>query len=212
MSLTRRYFLLGGAILLLAVVLLISCYPGDQLTVSETDTVVTAFDKNNDFTADLTYAMPDTVMHLVAEGGKDDITRKYDASILSQIASKMDALGYTRVADPAVADVHVLTAVSVRDYTGYAYYGGYWGYWGGYYGGWGGWYPYYPTGVTYSYSIGTVFILMVDPHKTSTNDKPVPPVWIAGVNGLADKSTNSSRITKGIDQAFAQSQYLGEGK
>jgi hypothetical protein len=108
--------------------------------------------------------------------------------------------------------VHVLTAVNVRDYTGYAYYGGYWGYWGGYYGGWGGWYPYYPTGVTYSYSIGTVFILMVDPHKTATDGKPVPPIWIAGLNGLADKSTNSNRITKGVDQAFAQSQYLGEGK
>ena len=212
MSLTRRYFLLGGAILLLSVVLLISCYPGDELTVSETDTVVTAFDKNADFSTDSTYAMPDTVMHLVSEGDKDDITRKYDASILSQIASHMDALGYTRVTDPATADVHVLTAVNVRDYTGYAYYGGYWGYWGGYYGGWGGWYPYYPTGVTYSYSIGTVFILMVDPNKTSTDDKPVPPIWIAAVNGMVDKNTNSNRITKGIDQAFAQSQYLGEGK
>jgi hypothetical protein len=101
MSLTRRYFLLGGAILLLAAVLLISCYPGDELTVSDTDTVVTAFDKNNDFATDNTYAMPDTVMHLVSEGDNDDITRKYDASILSQIASHMDALGYTRVVDPA---------------------------------------------------------------------------------------------------------------
>jgi len=103
--------------------------------------------------------------------------------------------------------------VNVRDYTGYAYYGGWWGYWYGYYPpGWG-WYPYYPSGgVTYSYSVGTIFIMMTDPPRTTADGKPIPPIWIAAVNGLADKSTNSKRITKGIDQAFAQSQYLGEGK
>jgi hypothetical protein len=124
----------------------------------------------------------------------------------------MDALGYTRVADPATADVHVLPAASIRDYTGYAYYGGYWGYWYGGYPGWG-WYPYYPSGgVAYSYSIGTLFILMVDPHKTLPDGKLAPPIWIAGINGLVDQGTNANRIEKGIDQAFAQSQYLGEGK
>jgi hypothetical protein len=66
--------------------------------------------------------------------------------------------------------------------------------------------------VTYDYSIGTVFTLMVDPHKPNVNDKPAPPIWIGAVNGLADKTTNSQRIQKGIDQMFAQSKYLGEGK
>jgi hypothetical protein len=212
MSQTRRYLLLGSGIVLLAAAFLISCYPGDELTVSDTNTVVTVFAKNTDFSGDSTYAMPDTVIHLVSEGDKDDISRAYDATILSDIVSNMDALGYTRVSDPAAADVHILTAVSVRDYTGYAYYGGYWGYWYGYYPTWG-WYPYYPSGgVTYSYSVGTIFIMMTDPHQASSADKPAPPIWIAALNGLVDTGTNASRISKGIDQAFAQSQYLGEGK
>jgi len=206
----QRYGWLGAGAFLLAAALFISCYPGDELTVSETDMVVTAFDKKADFNTKLTYAMPDTVLHLVQEGDKDTISRKYDASILSSISSHMDALGYTRTADPATADVHVLTAVSVRDYVGYAYYGGWWDYWYGYYPPYWGWYP--AGGVAYSYSVGTVFILMMDPTKTTDNGKPAPPIWIAGLNGLADSSTNSQRIKKGIDQAFAQSQYLGEGK
>ena len=213
MSHLRKNLVLGGAFVLLAAAILISCYPGDELTVGETDTVVTVFDKNADFTTDSTYAMPDEVLHLVAEGERDDISRAYDASILSDIADNMAKLGYTRVSDPADADVHVLPAVSVRDYTGYAYYGGWWSSWYGYYPPSWGWYPYYPAyGVSYEYSIGTLFILMMDPHKTTADDKPVPPIWIGAINGLADKSTNAKRIENGINQAFEQSKYLGEGK
>lgn len=213
MRIIARPIAIGSVALLLAVAIFVSCYPGDELTVSETDTVITLFDKNADFTAKLTYAMPDTVLHLVAEGDKDDISRAYDANILTGIADNMAKLGYTRVTDPGAADVHVLVAVNVRDYTGYAYYGGWWSYWWGYYPPYWGWYPYYPAyGVSYDYSIGTVFILMMDPHKTATDDKPAPPIWVAGCNGLADKSTNAKRINSGIDQAFAQSKYLGEGK
>jgi hypothetical protein len=209
----KRHMWLGGGTLLLAAALFISCYPGDELTISETDTVVTVFDKNADFSTKMTYAMPDTILHLITEDERDDISRKYDASILNQIANHMDELGYTRVVDPAAADVHVLTAVSVRDYVGYAYYGGWWNYWYGYYPPYWGWYPYYPAGgVAYSYSIGTVFILMEDPNQPAVNGTPVPPIWIAALNGLADSSTNANRIENGLDQAFAQSQYLGEGK
>ncbi|HET6463060.1 MAG TPA: DUF4136 domain-containing protein, partial [Candidatus Krumholzibacteria bacterium] len=174
----RRYFVLGGALVLLAAAIFISCYPGDELTVSETDTVVTVFDKNADFTADSTYAMPDSVLHIVPEGERDDITRTYDADILADIVDNMTKLGYTRVSDPAAANVHILPAVNVRDYTGYAYYGGWWGYWYGYYPPAWGWYPYYPGyGVTYEYSIGTLFILMMDPSKPVVDDKVPPPIW-----------------------------------
>src|SRR5262245_44126972 len=115
---TRRYVLLGGVILLIAAAVFVSCYPGDQLTVGATDTVVTLFDKNADFKTDSTYAMPDTVLHLVAQGERDDISRTYDKTILNDIKSNMTKLGYTLVANPANANVHILVAVSVRDYTG----------------------------------------------------------------------------------------------
>jgi hypothetical protein len=209
----RNYVLYGGVLLILAASLLVSCYPGDELTVSETDVVLTVFNENTDFATVETYAMPDTIIHLVGEDDEDDITRIHDQTILDQIRFNLDALGFTEVADPAAADVHVLTSVSVRDYTGYAYYGGWWGYWYGYYPpGWG-WYPYYPSGgVAYSYSIGTIFIIMTDPPHVTPEGNPVAPIWIAGLNGLADTGTNGQRIENGINQAFAQSLYLGEGK
>jgi len=211
----RRYIVLGGALILFAAVIFISCYPGDELTVSETDTVVTLFDKNADFKSDSTYAMPDSVLHIVPEGERDDISRAYDDEILSDIAANMAKLGYTRLPESQKgnANVHILPAVNVRDYTGVAYFGGWWSYWYGYYPPYWGWYPYYPSGgVTYEYSIGTLFILMMDPSKPVVDDKVPPPIWIGAINGLADKTTNANRIEKGIAQAFAQSKYLGEGK
>ncbi len=209
----RRKYILAGGVLLLAVSLLISCYPGDELTVSDTDTVITVFDKDADFSVQTTYAMDDSVIHLVEEGDRDDVTRTHDDEILAQIVTNMDALGFTRVADPAAADVNILVGVSVRDYTGYAYTGGYWGYWYGYYPPVWGWYPYYPSsGYTYSYSIGSIFILMTNPPALDANGKPSPPIWIAALNGLADSGNTVARIQNGIDQAFTQSKYLGEGK
>lgn len=208
-----RNYIPAGAVALLALSLFISCYPGDELTVSETDTVVTLFDKTVDFADFDTYAMPDTVIHLVDDGDDDDVSRAYDDEILDNIADNMAALGFTRVVDPAAADAHILIAATVRDYVGYAYYGWYWDYWyGGYPPAWG-WYPWYPSGgVAYSYSIGTILVTMTDPDRTDSSGERVPPIWSAGLNGLADKGTNAQRIERGIDQAFAQSRYLGEGK
>ncbi|HEX6790868.1 MAG TPA: DUF4136 domain-containing protein [Candidatus Krumholzibacteria bacterium] len=215
----RNTLVAGGAFLLLALALFVSCYPGDELTVSETDTVVTLFDKTVDFGALTTYAMPDTIIHLVGEGDEDNVGRNYDDEILASIASNMEALGFTRVNDapgsPEIdtADVHVLVGATVQDYVGYAYYGWYWDYWYGYYPPYWGWYPWYPSGgVAYSYSVGTILITMTEPHRTDSSGQRVPPVWSAGLNGLADKGTNAQRIERGIDQAFAQSKYLGAGK
>jgi hypothetical protein len=209
---SHRRLALAVSAAVVAAALGVSCYPGDELTVGETDMVVTLFDQNVDFSTKQTYAMPDTVIHLVDEGLTDDVSRVYDATLLSQIESNLDALGFTRVTDPALADVFVLTAATVNDYTGYAYYGWYWDYWYGYPPGWG-WYPWYPSyGTTYSYSIGTILVVMADPAAADDATERTPPIWTAGLNGLADKTTNAQRIKSGIDQAFAQSQYLGAGK
>ena len=53
---------------------------------------------------------------------------------------------------------------------------------------------------------------MTNPPALDENGKPSAPIWIAALNGLADAGTTATRIENGIDQAFAQSQYLGEGK
>jgi hypothetical protein len=83
---------------------------------------------------------------------------------------------------------------------------------GGCYPSWGYWYPYsgwcYP--VAYTYSTGTIVISMAEPD--SQNEAQI--IWFAGINGILEGGTAgiSSRIDQNIDQAFNQSDYLGDGK
>lgn len=207
----RKYLAVAGA-LLLAAASLLSCYPGDELNYSDTDAVLTLFDPNADFSTKRTYAMPDTVIYLVASGeDDDDVNRDYDDTILESIEEGLLEMGFLP-ADSSIADVHVLTAALVSDYVGYYSYGWYWDYWYGYPVG-GGWYPYYPSGgYAYSYSVGTIFVMMFD--RTTVDDDPenAKPIWSAALNGLADRTTNATRIASGIEQAFTQSQYLRAGK
>jgi hypothetical protein len=148
-----------------------------------------------------------------------EISREYDDLILSEIASNLQSLGYTRVANPSTGnpDVFVLPYVTVTRYVGYAYYPWYWGWWYPYPPGWGGWYPWYPPyygSTVYTYKIGTVFIDMLDPDKADIPAKRIPSIWVATINGLAEGSSAevSARIATTIDKAFNQSSYLGEGK
>jgi hypothetical protein len=64
----RKYILAGG-FMLLALATLISCYPGDELTVSDTDTIITIFSKDADFSTQTTYAMDDSVIHSPKKAG-----------------------------------------------------------------------------------------------------------------------------------------------
>jgi len=54
-----------------------------------------------------------------------------------------------------------------------------------------------------------MLMVISDPHQADNN--PIgrsPAVWIGAANGLAAYNYNVSRVTKSIDQAFAQSPYL----
>lgn len=195
---------------------LAACYPGDQLTVEDADVVVTLFDPDADFSTKQSYAMPDSVIHLVPNGGTDDIARDFDAQILAQVVSNMGALGFTREGDPDDADVILLISVTVRDQIGYT--GNPWaGYWGWYYPyppGWGwGYYPWYGGGGTvYTYRTGTVLMDMIDPTAADSTLEKVPTIWIGALNGLLEGNAVEERVIEGINQAFAQSPYLGQGK
>lgn len=193
-----------------------SCYPGDQLTVDEADVVVTLFDPDADFATKQSYAMPDSVIHLVPEGGTDDISRDFDAEILAQVVSNMGALGFTREGDPDDADVIMLVAITVREQIGYTGnpWGGYWGWYYPYSPGWGwGYYPWYGGGGTiYTYRTGTLFMEMIDPAAADSTLEKVPTIWIGALNGMVEGDAVEERIIDGINQAFAQSPYLGDGK
>jgi len=187
-----------------AIFILQSCYPGDELTYSDTDIVATFYDKNADFSNYDTYIMSDTIYTFDDESQSlipsDDISLTNKTTILNGIESNLEDVGFTSTSNPLDADVVIAAIVTSSTWVGGGCYSGYWSYWYPYY----GWcYPVY-----YTYDTGTIIIAMID--KTTTEDRP--GLWIAAINGLlGDTSAElQSRINQNIDQAFSQSPYLGE--
>ncbi len=210
----RRRPTCAAAVLVLAV--LVSCYPGDQLTVEEADVVVTLFDDQTDFAVLQRYAMPDTIIHLEGDDSSDSIRRDFDEDILAQVAAEMAGSGFTRESDPNNADVFVLLSASTREQVGYTGYpwSDYWGWYYPYPPGWGwGWYPWYGGGGTiYTYRVGTLFLQMLDTAQADSIAGKTPTVWIGAINGMIEGGAVEERIEQGIHQAFRQSPYLADGK
>jgi len=200
---------LGGSLaaLLLIPLFLSSCYPDYGMSTSDYDIVLTRYNESTDFQSFNTFAMPDSVFHLIPEDADDDISRKYDAQILAKVVSNMQSMGYTRVDTDNLTDqtIAVIVNATSSTYSGYSYYPGWgWGYPGcGYYPGWA---------VPYQYTTGSVIIEMYDGSKIEDENIEVAPlIWLSGINGLTSGSSGtatSSRINNSLDQAFKQSPYL----
>jgi hypothetical protein len=178
------------AVVLLGLALaLAACYPGEVTSISEFDTVTTLFDGGADWGSFQTYAMPDTIIHIVEEDGDTlPISRGYDQDILNLVRQRIEDYGYQIEPDP-----------------------GWWPGWGWYPPGWGGcWYP--PSGGVAKYDTGTLFVDMVDPKSPFEDgeDLVIPVYWTAAMNGLLGGSAASvaSRLNTNINQAFDQSSYL----
>lgn len=176
------------------------CYP-NRLDGVDYDAVATVTDTTANWVA-TTYAMSDSVVHLVPPGEQDNISRINDAQIIATVRANMNARGYTSVATPATADLHVRVAISSTEYEGY-----YWNYWCGY---WGYWYPYgcyYPPYYgTYSYTVGSLFVAISDRRNAGAGDSPL--IWLSVGNGVAGNGSTSVRLTSAINQMFAQSPYI----
>lgn len=198
----KRFFL-SGAVALAG--LMWGCYPTGPQYVDEYDLVYSSYDKDYAFKGAGTYSMPDKIP--IIDGKLDTAKQKYiiepyNSLILNQIDTDMKALGWTKVADPATAQVQILPA-SWNTTTIY-YYGGYWCWYYYYYCG-GGWY--YPYPITSSYTTGTLVILMNDTNKMSP-DGSSRVVWTGAVNGLLTGTWDGTRATNSVHQAFIQSPYL----
>lgn len=194
----------GIALLILTTaVVLNSCYPGDELTYSNTDIVATFYDKDANFATKITYAMPDTIYRLDEDGNPIVDPGSNDQAIIDKIKSELEDYGFTAAATPADADVLVVSIVTTTSWvSGGCYYDWWYGWWYPYY----GWcYPVY-----YTYDTGTLLIAMLDGDATEARTG----LWVAALNGLLGDSNagTQSRINQGIDQAFSQSPYLGAGK
>jgi len=195
---TRR---ITGWCLGLALVAGLGCYPG-EFDNNSYSAVATVYDTTATFGTATTFALADSVVHLVPSGETDELSRIYDQQILDRIRTNLTAAGYAEVADPTTANLNVIALATTSTYAGT--------YWDSYCGYYGWWYPGYSCGYpnywyTYEYTVGTLLIGMTD-HRLITNNK-APLIWFAGLSGLVDNST-LAQINAGIDQAFEQSPYI----
>lgn len=195
-----------------------ACTPGDQITASESDVVITVYDNEFNFGVLNTFTVLDTIVELgdSTQSG-DDYDHSNDAAILAQIQQGFENAGYTYV-DPStvdslnVPDFIVQVGVTTQDfYSVYSYWPGYPGYgWCWYC--WGGWYPYYPSsGVSYAYSTGTLVTVMTNPNDyADQGNNVVGSPWQGFINGVTNDTASSiqSRLKTDINQMFVQSPYL----
>jgi hypothetical protein len=199
-----KMFLRKGLIFLLflsaTVVVLQSCYPYDDRTASDSDVVATFYEKGTNFAGLVNYAMSDTIFTFSSNGQNlipnDDISSTNTTAILNSIKSNLTSMGFVdKTTTPAEADVVIAAIVTSSTWVSGGCYGGYYSYW----------YPYYSYcyPVAYTYTTGTLLIVMVDNQASIT-------VWIAGINGIISGTVTNSRISSDINQAFNQSPYLAK--
>jgi hypothetical protein len=178
------------------------CYPEGAEYYDETDIVYTDYDDSYNFAGKGTYSMPDKIVKITGnliEGEDPEFVKEpYNTQMLQKIESNMTALGYTKSADPANADMVLFPAVWTN--TTVYYYYDYWCWYNPYYCGWGWGYPSYTTQTS-----GTLLMTLI-----ADGDEYVQPtnVWTCAVNGLLTGRYDVNRVNKGIDQAFTQSPYL----
>ena len=203
--------------------LLVSCYPGDDVSVKDLDTTST-FYKKSDFTTPPKSAMIYwNVTQLKGEDGDDiDYSGEIDAEVLNTTLDNLVKLygvdhvyifttkdvvlpvpnnSNVRIVKrgdqiPSV-DAAIIPSIVLREKTsvGIIYPPCLPGWWY--------WYCFPPVIGASSYGVGTV-ILTMDATINSGSD----PSWTALMRGLLSSSSSSSRTVSRINQAFEQSPYL----
>jgi len=195
----------------------VSCTTDYDLQVKDYDTALTLYNKNADFASYKYFLMPDTIMHILPEGGTDDISRKYDAVVKQNVISNFESRGYQHItlAETAATPADFVVVLTAYSSTYVGYYYDYWSYWGWYYPyyppGWG-YYP--PGGAMYSYTTGTLVVSMIDPILNDPAGQKVMPVWWGHITGLLGDTYSSSqtRILNALNALYAQSPYLVSGQ
>lgn len=178
------------------------CYPDSAEYYEDTDIVYTDYDDQFDFSSKGTYSIPDKIVKITGNLNEGElpefIKEPYNSQILNNIEKNMTSMGYTKVEDPANADMVLFPAVWTNTTIYYWY--DYWCWYYPYYCGWGWGYP----SVT-AYTTGTLVMALI-----ADGDEYVEPakVWTGAANGLLSGAYDVTRVNAAIDQAFKQSPYL----
>ena len=179
-----------------------SCYPDGPEYYEDLDVVYTNYDDQFDFSSKGTYSIPDKVVKVTGaliDGDVPEFVQEpQNSQMLQQINGNMSELGWTKIEDPANADLVLFPAVWTNTTVYYWY--NYWCWYYPYYCGWGWGYP-----SVSSYTTGTLVMTLV-----ADGENYIDPlrVWTAAANGLLSGSYNTTRVIRAIDQAFEQSPYL----
>ncbi len=199
--------LLGACLL----VVMWSCYPGGPQDSTEQDVALTYYDDQFNFASVRTYAMPDEVF---LREGSEEVNTSLEDYVLDEVARNMAQKGFVRELNPQQngADAVVVVSVSRTTTTWVGWtpgWGGWpgWGWWGGWYPGWGMWYPWPVVG---TFTTGSLFIEFIHGDDIDPDADEIPARWAGIVTGvLSGSAATPERITRGIDQCFDQSPYLG---
>jgi hypothetical protein len=215
-----RFFNAAVALMFIAIGFT-ACYPGDDVSYSDLDLLITDYDVKTNFASLSTYYMPDSVVHLkdtLDPSSNVDVSHDLDDFVLQKVRANMSAYGYTAEAEPSIHKPDIFLTVSVmatKNYNVYYYYPYYWGWgWGWYYKSTDYWGWYYPPGWggTYvtSYTVGTLVMTMHDIRNATATTDTIPTIWTGAMNGLLGSSSSATknRVEYNIDQAFTQSPYL----
>ena len=184
------------------IIILGSCYPQGPEYNEDLDVVYTNFDDQFDFSSKGTYSMPDKIVKIegdLAEGEEPEYVKEpQNTQMLQKMEANMSALGWTKIEEPADADLVLFPAVWTNTTVYYWY--DYWCWYYPYYCGWGWGYP-----SVSSYTTGTLVMTLV-----ADGEDYIEPsrVWTAAANGLLSGAYNTTRVNNAIDQAFEQSPYL----
>ena len=211
----KKYLKLTCAFSIMLMIL--GCYPHDNVGTSEYDIVVTNYNKDFNYQNLTSFALPDSIVLITDQTSATNRTFLNKATaqlILNQIATNLTSMGWVDNSDDtANASVIILPTVFQTTTVNYYYPYSYWGwYYPGYYPGYGWGYPGYGGyPLTTSYQTGTLLMQMT--YRKGIEAGSVPVLWTGLVNGLinANGSSTSSinaRIVSDINQAFTQSPYL----
>jgi hypothetical protein len=213
MKKTLLRFFFPALFIILAGLVVSSCskYPTYTVNTSDLDMVWTEYDETADFSQYKTYFIPDSLLMDSTMSEEDqEYIQEYYQDVLVEINENMAALNYVRVDSSANPDLGIV--VSIVTQTNYVFSYSYWYYYPPYWGypGYGYSYPW----STYmgSYEEGALIFDMADLKNINHQSQNINAIWSALCGGIltgSSSSTISKRLINGVDQAFAQSPYLG---
>ncbi len=213
MKKTLLRFFFPAMLIVMAGMVVTSCskYPTYTVNEEDLDMVWTEYDEAIDFSQYKTYFVPDTLLVDSTMSAEDKAyIQEYYTSILVEINANMEALNYVKVDSSANPDIGLV--VSIITQTNYVFSYSYWYYYPPYWGypGYGYSYPW----ATYmgSYEEGALIFDMADLKNINHQGQNINGMWSALCGGVLTGGSStqvSKRLINGIDQAFAQSPYLG---